>query len=613
MKAGEYQIKAEGVSRSLPIQVTLSSKKIEKIEALSDHLSELEQETLKQMAAKIVTHQSVAVDAVSGATTSSNGIKNAVKNVIVEAGGEITHFSVSESKKNSLSQDTDERFKEPDYSKWLTKPNQIDQTMTTDLVIVGGGIAGLSAAVQAGERNLSTILLEKNGFLGGNGTGVEGMLGAETQMQKKAGIDFSKQDVVVAELKTVQYQADGSFWVDLVNNTAENIAWLQKEGVEFDRVDDYHHTCPLPTFHWFKGGQGAIGYIPPMVKRANALGVKILTSSPATGLIFDQKTQTVKGVYAQVNGKTTQINAQAVIFSSGGFGQNKKLIEKEGWRTENMITIGMPGSVGDAYHMAIAAGAKDTIEDSAPLVTNYIQALPVSNGRDLLAGGPALWVNQDGVRFTDESIVERNAILQSQPLKSVKTAYTVFNKTLFDRYENNLQDLSEKEQAGMQGIDKFDHTNAEVAERVLARGVKENKGNSLFEAETLEALADKVGVPADAFVAQVKRYNDFCHAGIDHEFGKVAKDLVPIEGGPYYIARLDISYGISIGGIGENRRFEVIDDNFNKINGLYAAGIDSAMQYRKIYTINLGGSCCAHCVNSGRHAVINAEEYIKEK
>lgn len=610
MKAGKYSVEANGIGHKLGLEVTIFNDKIEKFGPQYE-LGELEHGVLSHLSKRIIDNQSVEVDSVTGASVSSQGIKDATIDAIKQAGGNPEDFKKNcRTNKNYRVQK--EQISEPDYSQWLKSPEKVEQVLNTDLVIIGGGISGLSASVQASDSKVKTILLEKNGFLGGNGTGVEGLMGAGSKMQKEAGINFTKSEVVKNELETINYQADGSFWVDIVNNSAENIEWLQKHGVQFDKVDDYHGTCPLPCFHWFKGGRGAIGYIPAMAKTVyDSDSVTVYTESPATGLIFDKSEKRVKGVYANIQGVPTQINAKAVIFASGGFGQNKELIKKQGWNTEHMITIGMPSSVGDAYHMAMAAGAMDKISDSAPLITNQIQALPVSNGRDLIAGGPALWVNQDGVRFTDESIVERNAILQSQPLKSVKVAYTVFNGKLFDEFESNLQDLDDDQQGSMSGIDKFGVDNLNTARRVLEKGVKENKGNSLFKADTLEELAGKVGLPVDYFVAQVKRYNKFCKNGVDEEFAKHKEDLVAIEGGPYYIARLDVSYGVSIGGIGENRHFEVIDDNYEKINGLYAAGIDSAMQYRKIYTINLGGSCCAHNVNSGRHAVINAKKYME--
>ncbi|MQS76117.1 FAD-dependent oxidoreductase [Lactobacillus halodurans] len=602
MKDGNYNEKANGVERPLNLAIDIKNNKIKQVDNKSTDISDLEQGTLDKMSQRIIDNQSVNVDTVSGATISSKGIISAIKQAIADAGGDIDDFSNKVSQNFSKADD--------DYDSWIREPQKIEKTIQTDLVIVGSGISGLSAAVQAGQDKIKTLVLEKNGFVGGNGSGVKGMMSAETKMQKKAGITFKKEEVVRNELETIQYQADGSFWVDLVNHTADNIDWLIDQGVQFDRVDDYHHTCPLPTFHWFKGGRGAIGYIPFMKKKAEELGVKISTSSPVTGLIFKDKT--VKGVYASIDDQVVKINAKAVIFASGGFGQNRALIKKEGWNTDNMLFVGMTGSTGDAYKMALAAGAKDTLENSAPLITNFVQALPLGNGRDLLAGGPALWVNQDGVSFTDESITDRNAILQSQPFKSIKNGYLVFSREMFAKYEDNLQDLSEEEQKSMKGIDDMNHHDSTQALAILDKAVKTNKGNSLFEADTLEELAGKSGLPKDEFTNEVKKYNEFCQNGEDKEFGKAKKYLVPIEKGPYYIARLNQSLAISIGGIGENRHFEVVDDKWNKIPGLYAAGIDSAMQYKNIYTINLGGSCCAHCVNSGRYSVKNAKKYIEK-
>mgnify|MGYP003361742934 CR=1 FL=1 len=611
MKNGNYSEKADGVERPLNLNIKISDNKIAEVSNQSSDISDLEQGTLDKMSRHIIKNQSVSVDAVSGATISSNGILSATKQAIIDAGGNVNDFTedgISKDLEDKTDNDSDS--KENVYNNWVKKPDKIDKTIETDLVIVGSGISGLSAAVQAGQDGVKAIVLEKNGFVGGNGSGVEGMMGAETKMQKDAGITFKKEEVVKNELETIQYQADGSFWVDLVDHTADNIDWLIKQGVKFDRVDDYHHTCPLPTFHWFEGGRGAIGYVPYMKQRAEELGVKIYTSSPVTGLIFDGKI--ARGVYATIDDQIVEVNAKAVIFASGGFGQNRELIKKEGWNIDNMLFVGMTGSTGDAYRMSRAVGAKDTLQNSAPLITNFVQALPLGNGRDLLAGGPALWVNQDGVRFTDESITDRNAILQSQPFKSIKNGYLVFSRDMFAKYEDNLQNLSKEEQKSMKGIDEMNHHDSKEALEILDDSVKTNKGNSLFTADSLEELADKVGLPKDDFVNEVKRYNEFCHNGEDREFGKDKKYLEPIEGGPYYIARLDQSLAISIGGIGENRRFEVIDDNWNKISGLYAAGIDSAMQYKSIYTINLGGSCCAHCVNSGRYSVMNAEKYIDD-
>lgn len=111
-------------------------------------------------------------------------------------------------------------------------------------------------------------------------------------------------------------------------------------------------------------------------------------------------------------------------------------------------------------------------------------------------------------------------------------------------------------------------------------------------------------------VKTLNNYNKFAHEGKDEEFAKDKDSLITMDHGPYYIARLDPSNLIGVGGVGSNRKFEAIDEEFNTIPGLYMAGMDSTMQYRNVYTITLGGSACAHNVNSGRHAAMNAKKYI---
>ena len=224
MKNGKYFEQAEGIDRPINLSIEINNGKIVKIASESNNISDLEKNALDKMTNRIIEKQSVSVDVVSGATVSSKGILAATKQAIVDAEGNPENFEKTSMQKADVEE-------KGDYQKWIKKPEKIAKTIDTDLVIVGSGIAGLAAAVQAGEDHVKTIVLEKNGFVGGNGSGVEGMLGAETKMQKAAGITFAKEKVVKNELETIQYQADGSFWVDLVGHTADNIDWLIKNGV----------------------------------------------------------------------------------------------------------------------------------------------------------------------------------------------------------------------------------------------------------------------------------------------------------------------------------------------------------------------------------------------
>lgn len=383
---------------------------------------------------------------------------------------------------------------------------------------------------------------------------------------------------------------------DLVNNSSANIDWLVKNDVKLTKVDDYAGICQFPTFHWFKDGVAASVYVPYMKKKADEYGVKFLLNTPAYSVIYEDNK--VKGVYAKTTEGFIKVNAKATIFATGGVGHNAKLIAKQGWQTKNLKFLSMPSNTGDGYQMAMSVGAKDMLQESPEFMDNYIQALPTNRltkmaSETMIAeGGPVIWVNQNGRRIVNENITSYNMLYQHMKIKATKNTYVVFNKKIWDQFAKVA--LLKKPEP----------------DEILANAVKKNRGNSLFEENSIEALAKDVGIPGDTLVKTVSDYNDFCHEGRDHEFNKEKADLVPIEDGPYYIGRLDNSNLVGLGGIGENNNFEVINENFNAIPGLYATGADSTMKYRSAYTITLGGSACAHSVNSGRHAVMNAKKYI---
>lgn len=538
--------------------------------------------------------QSLNIDAVSGASYSSKGILEAVKKAVINAGGSTDDNEISTA--NAVHYDATTRTNVNDYSNWREEPQKIVKTIDADLVIVGSGIAGLAAAVQAGELGLNTVVLEKNSFVAGNGGGVEGIFGINTKMQQAAGIHTEPEKIIAKEMQLAQYRVDGSFWVDLVNNSSANIDWLVKNGVKLTKVDDYAGICQFPTFHWFKDGVAASGYVPYMKKKADEYGVKFLLNTPAYSVIYEDNR--VKGVYAKTTKGFIKVNAKATIFATGGVGHNAKLIAKQGWQTKNLKFLSMPSNTGDGYQMAMSVGAKDMLQESPEFMDNYIQALPTNRLTKMApetmiaGGGPVIWVNQNGRRIANENITSYNMLYQHMPIKATKNTYVVFNKKIWDQFA------------------KIALLKKPAPDEILADAVKKNRGNSLYEENSIEALAKDVGIPEDTLVKTVSDYNDFCHEGRDREFNKEKADLVPIEDGPYYISRLDNSNLVGLGGIGENNNFEVVDENFNVIPGLYAAGADSTIQYRSVYTITLGGSACAHSVNSGRHAVMNAKKYI---
>lgn len=596
LKDGQYKVVAEVYQgEKLPLIVDVENGKVAGVkseEKLAD--TNLNKAVIDTFSHEISRTQSLNVDSVSGASYSSKGILEAVKKAVINAGGSTDDNEISTA--NAEHYDATTRTNVNDYSNWREEPQKIVKTIDADLVIVGSGIAGLAAAVQAGELGLNTVVLEKNSFVAGNGGGVEGIFGINTKMQQAAGIHTEPEKIIAKEMQLAQYRVDGSFWVDLVNNSSANIDWLVKNGVKLTKVDDYAGICQFPTFHWFKDGVAASGYVPYMKKKADEYGVKFLLNTPAYSVIYEDNR--IKGVYAKTTKGFIKVNAKATIFATGGVGHNAKLIAKQGWQTKNLKFLSMPSNTGDGYQMAMSVGAKDMLQESPEFMDNYIQALPTNRLTKMApetmiaGGGPVIWVNQNGRRIANENITSYNMLYQHMPIKATRNTYVIFNKEIWDQF------------AKVALLKKPD------PDEILANAVKKNRGNSLYEENSIEALAKDVGIPEDTLIKTVSDYNDFCHEGRDREFNKEKAGLVPIEDGPYYIGRLDNSNLVGLGGIGENNKFEVIDENFNTIPGLYAAGADSTMQYRSVYTITLGGSACAHSVNSGRHAVMNAKKYI---
>lgn len=601
LKEGTYKVVAKGYeNNSTPIEITIADNKITAIKPNKNILpGSLEEAVFTRIPEKIVKNQTLDIDTLTGASFSSKGLLNAVSDVIKQAGGNPDDFKSEKIPVTGASEHIDETENEEtnNYGQWRTAPDHIDKTIDADFLIVGAGISGLAAAVQAASEGLKTTVIEKNAFVAGNGGGVEGIFGINTKMQKEAGIHAEPEEIIAREAELGQYRADGSFWVDLVNNSAENIDWLVKQGVQLTKVDDYHGTCAFPTFHWFKGGFASEGYVPYMKQRADELGVEFILETSATGII--EENGRVEGIYAKNPDGIIRINAKATLLATGGVGHNDKLIAKQGWQTKNLHYCSMPSNTGDGYQMAMSLGGKDMLLESAEFMMNYIQALPhegvhlyidpINGFMSLPSGGPVVWVNQDGVRLVNENVKKDNLLYQRMAIGSTKVTYEVFSQKIYDKIT-----------AGVDGADE-----------VLAKAVETNEGDSLYKADNFEDLAKAVGLPVDTFVDTIKRYNKFADEGKDEEFNKDKDMLIALDEGPFYIARLDPSNLIGIGGIGSNRNFEVINNNFDKIPGLYVSGMDSTMQYRSVYTITLGGSACAHNVNSGRHAAMNAKAYIE--
>ena len=579
MKSGTYEVKAKGHGSSfMPMKVKLSEDKIKEIDIdSSGETAGVADEVFKRLPKQIIANQTLNVDAVSGATISSHGVIDGVAQAITKAGG--------------------------DAQEWLNRPkpktaNASDREYQTDVVVIGAGGAGLTAAARTIQNGKKTIVLEKFPQIGGNTTRAGGPLNAaepewqnqfkalpgekesleklaatpideidpeyrddfkELQKQIKAYVDSGKNylfdSVLLHEIQTYlggkrtdlngnEIHGNYALVTELVNNVLDSVKWLTDLGVKFDRSDV---TMPVGAL-WRRGhkpvepmGYAFIHVLGDWVKDH---GATVLTETRAQHLIIENGK--VTGVVAQSSeGSKVTIHAQKVILTSGGFGANTKMVQKYNtyWKhiDDDIATTNSPAITGDGIALGQEAGA-DLVG------MGFIQLMPVSDPKtgELFTGIQTppenfIMVNQKGERFVNE-FAERDTLAKA----------AIANGTLFYLIAD----------------EKIKATAYNTTEESLAAQVK---AGTLLKADTLEELAEKAGMDPATLVDTIKKYNSYVDAGNDPEFGKSAFNL-KCEVAPFYATPRKPAIHHTMGGLKINPKAQVINKDGQVITGLYAAG-----------------------------------------
>lgn len=467
----------------------------------------------------------------------------------------------------------------------------ISETKECDIVVVGGGMSGLAAAVSASAEGNSVILLEANKTTGGNGHGTEGIFACGTEMQKQAGINFTFKDVISEEFEFFNYLIDARAWKDLVDASADNVEWLAGNGVKFDGVDDYRGQGKLPAFHWYAGGANE-GYIIPMTAKAEEQGVEILYSTRGRQLLAENGV--ITGIIAEQGDAAIQINAKAVVLATGGYADNDDKVREMGVDPASVSRKGFPHHEGDGLDMAVAVGGVDErakrcfMREPGTRGANFESALGALGIRN---GGPVMFVNQNGERYTNENCIVKNQAYACNAILCQKKSFVIMNDAIMAQIDQTIPPI----------VDPM----SVAAEAAIEEGA------GVYKADTIEQLAEKIGVPVDTLVAELARYNEHCANGEDVDFGKEPEALVAMEAGPYWAFEHGLFYFSTIGGIRTNRMFEVVDVNEEAIPGLWAVGTDGCMLYGNTYTVMMPASCMANNINSGRKAGAYAIQYCK--
>lgn len=474
----------------------------------------------------------------------------------------------------------------------------VKKETSCDLVVIGSGPAGLSAAVQAKELGLNVIIVEVNDKFGGNGEHTEGVFAINSVFQKEQNINITLREIIEAESKTFNYHIDTLKWKDLVENSGENISWLLEHGVGFSGVvDECKGNAKIKPYHWFyrreSDGRGDGNLlVNPLINSAQKQGIPMYDNTRAVRVLSQDGV--VNGLYTvnTVTLEVTKFTCGAVVVATGGFVDNDEMMADRGFNVPCLFHRGNPGHQGDGLRMAVELGAEDVSRRRAYLDKIYIYPLsPYSlTNAYINLKGYTLWVNADGERFNNEFCGEHVPCYYSNAKLTQAETWAVFDSSFVERFSSEAKDM--------------------VSDIESLVG---NEYKNCFRADSIEELASLSGINADVFCTTVDRYNSFCKTGVDEDFSKDKSRLLPIVKAPFYMVRQDLGVWTSIGAIRTNRRYEVVTPAGKTIPGLYCAGVDGCELYWDCYTITVPGSANGHNVNSGRTAARSAFSYLKKQ
>ncbi|MFC2069703.1 FAD-dependent oxidoreductase [Chloroflexota bacterium] len=474
----------------------------------------------------------------------------------------------------------------------------------TDVVVIGSGVSGLAAALTAAEAGAKVIVFEKLRSLGGTSNFFVGTFAVESRRQKERYITYDRDAAFKEIIEYGHWRNNPRLVRAIVNESASTLAWLEEQGVEVSEVTINMANAPR-TYHLIKGKGEAV--VKVLATRAREKGVEIIIGTPVKQVL--KEGDRITGVIVEGEEDDAQVAAKAVVIASGGYLNNKEWVKKyTGFEVDkNLQPIGNVDKMGDGIRMAWEVGAAEESIDIVELFRMGPQRKEVGTGGrvSIAVMQPDLWVNQAGERFCDESTTHYDTS-QGNANARHKEGYTynIFDDTIKQRIMEVGIDkgISPDTLPGMTFPDFDKDLQAALA----------NDTTEVFEANSIEELAGKMGIDPAVLKATLDEYNSFCEKGHDDLFAKNPGYLRPLRGPKYYAVKAHTICLGTMGGIKINERTEVVDKNDKVISGLYAVGYDAGGMYGQDYPMKVAsGLSSAFASNSGRIAGKNASAFIK--
>ncbi|WP_290432524.1 FAD-dependent oxidoreductase [uncultured Parasutterella sp.] len=537
---GTYTAAAKGNGGDVPVTVTFSKDKIEKIQVgTNKETPGIGSVAIEQVPAAIVKNQSLAVNAVAGASITSKAILAAIAACVSKAGANPEALQTTVQKQAQKAE---------------------EKTLNADIAIVGAGAAGQTAAIRASQLGKKVILLEKMPFAGGAAAVNGGTVVIQgSKIQKDAGVKDDSPEIMTEDYIKNGHGLNDKRMLDLyVHNVGLMIDWATTDGgmqlnTKAGFTNEAEHSKPR-VMRWVDGAQGATRNFKASVEKS---GAKVMLGTPVEEITLNNGA--VTGVKAKGNdGVLYTIKAPAVILTTGGFGANKDMLTGN---LKNALYYGVKSSNGDGHRMAMKIGAKTQIMDLGKIYPNGMEVAPgiakstIWSNKAAFEDNSGIMVNRAGKRVISE--LDTNHNIKNEEVKQGGKLFILMDQKTYDAFLTKLN---------ITGISKGDMDNW------LAQ---DGKGYPIVvKADSIPAVAKKAGVNGAELQKTVARYNTFVQNGKDEEFNRPAKFMktqVSLTG-PYYIVEQQPRFATTMGGVVTDRTLNVVNKQDKPIKGLFAAG-----------------------------------------
>ena len=605
---GTYMASAPGFGGEVVVTITVDETAIlsATVEAAGETVG-IGSVAAEKLAEEIMAKQSHQLDAVSGATRTSEAVKKACESCIAQAKGIDVSLLQAEAP-----------AEEAPVQDWLGEEPEVSDvvaTINTEVLVIGAGTAGVFAACAAVEEGAKTILIEKFDEAYG-GAGIRDTLAAiGSREQIESGKNPDKFDVITEMYRQSNGYGDQRLYKVWADYSGETIDWytdrMKEAGlsVRFEE-DDHSKEVRYPIYDvghslQMSATQGAHGVSANILKEyGKAKGLEVHYETTLVKLIKEEGK--VTGIYADTKNGMVRYNAsKGIIVCTGGYSLNMDMMNALQPETVKMININYsyPGSMGDGIKACLWAGAAMD-ETHAGMLFDRGGVMPDQVGPTppgvlfWMGSQPFLKVDLNGNRFTNESGCYDHILHDAFSLPGMTYAEVWDANYIADmqRFDTHGCSRMFPHVNGAESVWPIDFNEAVFMPQYRGQGI-------VVKADTIPELAEKLGLPVENFVKTVERYNELYDKQVDEDFGKEAFRLSALRTAPFEGIRLSGGYFIcTLDGIRIDTNMNAVDAEGKAIEGLYVAGDCSGGYFDTSYPNLLAGCAAGRSITFGRLA-----------